>query len=91
MRLRGRVLQACEAAGVEPIRTHDLRHTAAALMLSVEPDRQLVMRQLGHSSIAVTVDRYGHLLPGRLEQVADKLDLMLDDTLPAGENVVAIR
>ena len=46
-------------------------------MLGVEPDLQLVMRQLGHSSIAVTVDRYGHLLPGRLEQVADKMDTML--------------
>jgi integrase len=88
---RGRVLRACKAADLEPIRTHDLRHTAAAMMLAVEPDLHLVMQQLGHSSIAVTVDRYGHLLPGRLDQVADKMDAMLDEALPDGGNVVAIR
>ena len=87
---RGHVLQACAASGLDPIRTHDLRHTAAALMLAVEPDLHLVMRQLGHSSIAVTVDRYGHLLPGRVDQVADKLDAMLDDELSGGD-VVAFR
>ena len=88
---RGRVLRACEEAGVEPIRTHDLRHTAAALMLDVEPDLHLVMRQLGHSSIAVTVDRYGHLLPGRLEQVAEKMDTMLNDALATAADMVQIR
>ena len=60
-------------------------------MLAVEPDLHLVMRQLGHSSIAVTVDRYGHLLPGRLDQVADKMDAMLDEALETGENVVPMR
>jgi integrase len=88
---RGRVLKACGAAGLEPIRTHDLRHTAAGLMLAVEPDLYLVMRQLGHSSIAVTVDCYGHLLPGRADQVADKLDAMLTETLEPAETVVEIR
>ena len=88
---RGRVLKACRTAGVEPIRTHDLRHTAAALMLSVEPDLHLVMRQLGHSSITVTVDCYGHLLPGRLDQVAEKMDAMLDEAFEASGNVVSIR
>jgi integrase len=88
---RGRVLKACEAAGIEPIRTHDLRHTAAALMLAVEPDLHLVMRQLGHSSIAVTVNNYGHLLPGRAGQVADKLDAMLVEVLKPSGSVVEIR
>jgi integrase len=87
---RSHVLRACTASGLEPIRTHDLRHTAASLMLAVEPDLHLVMRQLGHSSIAVTVDRYGHLLPGRVDQVADKLDAMLNDELSGGE-VVAFK
>ena len=81
---RGRVLKACAAAGVAPIRTHDLRHTAASLMLAVEPDLHLTMLQLGHSSISVTVDRYGHLLPGRADQVANKLDALLEQQLRGG-------
>ncbi len=81
---RSQILKACAAAGVAPIRTHDLRHTAAALMLAVEPDLHLVMKQLGHSSIAVTVDVYGSLLPGRADQVADKLDELLEQELSAG-------
>jgi integrase len=53
-------------------------------MLGVEPDLHLVMRQLGHSSISVTVDRYRHLMPDRAEQVADKLDALLERELPRG-------
>jgi integrase len=81
---RNHILKACPEVGIEPIRTHDLRHTAASLMLGVEPDLHLVMRQLGHSSISVTVDRYGHLMPDRAEQVADKLDALLERELPRG-------
>jgi integrase len=81
---RSHILKACEATGVESIRIHDLRHTAASLMLAVEPDLHLVMRQLGHSSISVTVDRYGHLMPDRAEQVADKLDALLKRELIGG-------
>ncbi len=81
---RSQILKACAVAGVDPIRTHDLRHTAASLMLAVEPDLHLTMLQLGHSSISVTVDRYGHLLPGRADQVADKLDALLEQQLSGG-------
>ena len=58
-------------------------------MLAVEPDAHLVTRQLGHSSISVTVDVYGHLLPDRAEQVADKLDALLDSEL-AGGRVISL-
>ena len=44
------------------IRFHDLRHTAATLMLQAGAPVQHVWRILGHSSIAITVDTYGHLV-----------------------------
>ncbi len=81
---RTQILKACAAAGIDRLRTHDLRHTAASLMLAVEPDLHLVMKQLGHSSISVTVDRYGHLMPDRADQVADKLDALLESELSGG-------
>jgi integrase len=71
------VVAACDAVGLETIRTHDLRHTAASLMLAAEPDVFIAMKQLGHSSISVTVDVYGHLLPGRVDDAADKLDTLI--------------
>jgi len=78
-RYRQHVLAGCAEAGIAPIRTHDLRHTAASLMLAAEPDVFVAMKQLGHSSIKVTVDVYGHLLPGRAAEAADKLDVLIAD------------
>jgi integrase len=49
---------------VRRLRVHDLRHTYAALMLGKGAPPSYVKEQLGHSSIQVTVDTYGHLIPG---------------------------
>lgn len=59
------------------IRFHDLRHTAASLMLSqgVRPD--LVSRRLGHSSAAVTMAIYAHLMPGDEAEAVRRLDAVL--------------
>lgn len=51
-------------AGLDPrTRFHDLRHTAAALMVAQGAHLLVVKERLGHSSISVTADRYGHLYP----------------------------
>jgi integrase len=55
------------------LRIHDLRHTAAAFMISEGADLLLVGRQLGHSSVTVT-QRYAHLYPGAGEDLAARLD-----------------
>ncbi|MBZ0253591.1 MAG: site-specific integrase [Candidatus Methylomirabilis sp.] len=52
-----------EKAGLPPMRFHDLRHTAATLMLRAGVGMYVVQRGLGHSSITTTIDTYGHLLP----------------------------
>jgi integrase len=56
------------------VRFHDLRHTAAALMVAEGAHALAVSRRLGHSSIAVTFDTYGHLFPDREEALTDALN-----------------
>ena len=56
------------------VRFHDLRHTYASLLISQGESLAYVRDQLGHSSIKVTVDTYGHLVPGSNRKAVDKLD-----------------
>lgn len=67
---------AVEAArGVASDLTPDeLRHTAASLLIASGADPKSVQAQLGHSSISVTFDVYGHLFEGHLDDVMDRLD-----------------
>ena len=49
-------------AGIKEIRFHDLRHTFAALLIDKNVPPKYIQAQMGHSSIQVTMDRYGHLM-----------------------------
>jgi integrase len=60
--------------GLRRIRFHDLRHTYASLLIAQGESLPYIRDQLGHSSIQVTVDTYGHLIPGANRQAVDKLD-----------------
>ncbi len=53
-----------ERAEVRHVRVHDARHTYASLMLRRGVPIAYVSKQLGHSSIQITVDLYGHFIPG---------------------------
>jgi len=55
------------------VRFHDLRHTHASILLKTLPVHT-VSRRLGHSSPRVTLEVYGHLLPGMSEEVVDVFD-----------------
>ena len=66
-----------EKAGLPRIRFHDLRHTAATLMLQQGVHPKVVQERLGHSSISMTLDTYSHVLPSLQEDVADRLDEVL--------------
>jgi len=62
-------------AGLPPaLRFHDLRHTCAALLIAQGAHPKAIMERLGHSSIQVTLDRYGHLFPGLDEALTDGLE-----------------
>jgi integrase len=73
---------AIDRAGIDPrTRFHDLRHTAAALMIAEGAHLLAVKERLGHSSIQVTADRYGHLFPSLEEALTDRLDASYRDAL----------
>jgi integrase len=55
--------KAVARAGLEGLRIHDLRHTHAAWLISAGVPLTAIQHRLGHSSIAITSDLYGHLLP----------------------------
>ena len=57
-------------------RFHDLRHTCAALLINADPPAHplAVMKRLGHSSITVTYNTYGHLFPALDEALTTSVD-----------------
>jgi integrase len=63
-----------DKAGLRHIRIHDLRHTFGSLLLQQGESVVYVKEQLGHSSIQMTVDTYGHLIPGANRVAVDGLD-----------------
>jgi integrase len=63
-------------AGLRRIRLHDLRHTFGSLLIQSGASIVYVKEQMGHSSIQVTVDIYGHLIPGANVSFVDRLDEM---------------
>ncbi len=73
--LRHRVFyKLLEKAELRRVRFHDLRHTFASLLLQNGESPAYVKEQMGHFSIQVTVDIYGHLIPGANRQAVDRLD-----------------
>ncbi len=56
------------------LRFHDLRHTCAAILIAEGWSMEQVKRHLGHSTIRVTSDRYGHLFEGHDEALLERLD-----------------
>lgn len=69
-----------EAARCHEIRFHDLRHTAASLMVMSGASLRTVQQMLGHSTITVT-EKYAHLAPDFMEREADRLQLDVADGL----------
>jgi integrase len=56
------------------LRFHDLRHTCVALLIAQGAHPMAIKERLGHSSITVTIDQYGHLIPSIDEALAEGLD-----------------
>lgn len=67
-------LPAIEAAGVGPLRFHDLRHSHAALLIAQGEHPKVIADRLGHASPTVTMSVYAHLFPGLDEDAAARLD-----------------
>ena len=58
-------------------RWYDCRHTCATLLLATGENPKVVSERLGHTKVAFTLDRYGHVLPGMQENAAAKLEAIL--------------
>ena len=60
----------CKSASLPVIRFHDLRHSYATAALSTDVHQKVVSERLGHSSIAITMDTYSHVMPSVAEEGA---------------------
>lgn len=76
---------AIEAAGLEYLRIHDLRHTAASLAVQSGAHVKAVQRMLGHRSAAMTLDKYADLWDSDLDAVAGSLDAARNAAVDAHE------
>lgn len=65
------------ATGLRTMRLHDLRHVAASLMISSGADISVVSKRLGHSTIGVTSDLYGHLFASAGQAAADAAEALV--------------
>lgn len=61
-------------AGIRGISFHDLHHSYVSLLLTAGVSPVYVKEQMGHSSIQMTVDIYGHLIPGSHRDQVNLLD-----------------
>ena len=68
---------AAAAAGVPPIRIHDLRHTHATILLRQRHSVKEVAQRLGHADAAMVLRRYAHVLPDQQEEVARTIGRVL--------------
>jgi integrase len=66
------------AANLPAVRFHDLRHTAATLLLAQGVDPRTIMETLGHSQISLTLNTYSHVVPALQQQAAAKMAAILN-------------
>jgi len=69
--------KASELPELQPIALHECRHTFASLMIAAGVNAKALSSYMGHASVTITLDRYGHLFPGNEEEAAGLLDAYL--------------
>ncbi|MDQ3893096.1 MAG: tyrosine-type recombinase/integrase [Actinomycetota bacterium] len=67
-----------ELEPLKPLGLHEARHTFASLMIDAGVNAKALTTYLGHSSVEITFDRYGHLMPGNENEAAALLDAYLE-------------
>ena len=79
---------AAASIGMPDLRWHDLRHTAVALMVGAGVEPLVISRVLGHGSISITYDVYGHVLPSLEDQLGDAMDRVYADAVAQPDAIV---
>jgi len=69
------------------VRIHSLRHFYASMLIAAGEDLKYISSQLGHASIQITVDRYGHLLPGQKRQATARLEAQLNRAVSCSSDI----
>jgi integrase len=82
--LRDRAKTAWTEAGLQPIGLHDARHSFASFLIAAGVNAKAIQTYMGHSSIGVTYDTYGHLFPGNEAEAASLLDAYIAQSVPKG-------
>jgi integrase len=72
--VRQRFQSLLKEAGFPHMRFHDLRHSAATILLTMGVHPKVVQEVLGHSTISMTMDTYSHLIPSMQKEAAEKMD-----------------
>jgi integrase len=72
------------------LRFHDLRHTAASMLIAQGAHPKVIQERLGHASITTTIDRYGHLFPDHDTELIEGLDAAHDDAAAPTNNVTRL-
>jgi integrase len=73
-----RARHAWAAAHLDPIGLHEARHTFASVLIAARVNVKAISTYLGHSSITITLDRYGHLMPGNETEAVGLVDAYLE-------------
>ena len=73
----GRAATAWKKANLSPITLHEARHTFASLMIAAGVNAKALSTYMGHASVTITYDLYGHLMPGNEDEAAALLDAYL--------------
>jgi integrase len=71
----------CEQPLLVPLTLHEARHTYASILIAAGVNVKALSTYMGHASITITLDRYGHLMPGHEAEAVEKIDAYL--ALPA--------
>jgi integrase len=67
-----------DSSPVVPLGLHEARHSYASMMIAAGVNAKALSTFMGHSSISITLDRYGHLMPGAHDEAAGLLDAYLE-------------
>jgi len=76
--LAARAHKAWKEAGLAPIGLHEARHTCASIFIAAGVNLKALSTYLGHASITITLDRYGHLMPGSQDEAVGLVDSYLE-------------
>ena len=69
--------RALRKAGLRHVSFHSLRHTNASLRIAAGQNIKYIQGQLGHASVKITLDVYGHLIPSSQADIGEKMDALI--------------